>query len=181
MSGVVDGGLFVLFTSHEALRRVAKILRAEGSNFPLFVQGEEARSRLLEGFIQHGSGILLATASFWEGVDVPGRPLRGLIIPRLPFRVPTEPITAARVEAIERRGGNPFTEFMLPLAALKLKQGFGRLIRTRDDRGGIVILDDRIVRKRYGTYLKESLPVTPFVKGPWSDVSHHLRQFYSGL
>ena len=181
MSGVVDGGLFVLFTSHGALRRVAKILRAEGSNFPLFVQGEEARSRLLEGFIQHGSGILLATASFWEGVDVPGRPLRGLIIPRLPFRVPTEPITAARVEAIERRGGNPFTEFMLPLAALKLKQGFGRLIRTRDDRGGIVILDDRIVRKRYGTYLKESLPVTPFVKGPWSDVSHHLRQFYSGL
>ena len=181
MSGVVDGGLFVLFTSHGALRRVAKILRAEGSNFPLFVQGEEARSRLLEGFIQHGSGILLATASFWEGVDVPGRPLRGLIIPRLPFRVPTEPITAARVEAIERRGGNPFREFMLPLAALKLKQGFGRLIRTRDDRGGIVILDDRIVRKRYGTYLKESLPVTPFVKGPWSDVSHHLRQFYSGL
>ena len=181
MSGVVDGGLFVLFTSHGALRRVAKILRVEGSKFPLFVQGEEARSRLLEGFIQHGSGILLATASFWEGVDVPGRPLRGLIIPRLPFRVPTEPITAARVEAIERRGGNPFREFMLPLAALKLKQGFGRLIRTRDDRGGIVILDDRIVRKRYGTYLKESLPVTPFVKGPWSDVSHHLRQFYSGL
>ena len=182
MSGVVGGGLFVLFTSHTALRSVAEILRAERrSDFPLFVQGEEARSRLLEGFIHHGSGILLATASFWEGVDVPGRPLRGLVIPRLPFRVPTEPITAARVEEIERRGGNPFWEFMLPLAALKLKQGFGRLIRNRDDRGGIVILDDRIVRKRYGAYLRESLPATPFVKGPWSDISHHLRQFYDGL
>jgi len=182
MSGVVGGGLFVLFTSHTALRSVAEILRAERrSDFPLFVQGEEARSRLLEGFIHHGSGILLATASFWEGVDVPGRPLRGLVIPRLPFRVPTEPITAARVEEIERRGGNPFWEFMLPLAALKLKQGFGRLIRNRDDRGGIVILDDRIVRKRYGAYLRESLPATPFVKGPWSDISHHLRQFYGGL
>ena len=179
MSEVMDGGLFVLFTSHSALRRVAEIVRADGrSGWPLFVQGEETRSRLLEGFIHHGSGILLGTASFWEGVDVPGRPLRGLIIPRLPFRVPTEPVTAARVEAIERRGGNAFWEFMLPLAALKLKQGFGRLIRTRDDRGSVVILDDRIVRKRYGAYLRESLPVTPIVKGPWSDVSRNLREFY---
>ena len=181
MSQLVEGGLFVLFTSHVALRRVAEIMREGGrSGRPLFVHGEETRSRLLEGFIQHGSGVLLGTASFWEGVDVPGRPLAGLIIPRLPFRVPTEPVTAARVEAIERRGGNAFMEFMLPLAALKLKQGFGRLIRARGDRGSIVILDDRIVRKRYGTFLRESLPTTPFVKGPWSDVSQRLREFYTG-
>jgi len=181
MSQIVEGGLFVLFTSHGALRRVAEIMREGGrSGRPLFVHGEETRSRLLEGFIQHGSGVLLGTASFWEGVDVPGRPLAGLIIPRLPFRVPTEPVTAARVEAIERRGGNAFMEFMLPLAALKLKQGFGRLIRARGDRGSIVILDDRIVRKRYGTYLRESLPATPFVKGPWSDVSDRLKEFHAG-
>ena len=111
---------------------------------------------------------------------MPGRPLAGLIIPRLPFRVPTEPVTAARVEAIERRGGNAFMEFMLPLAALKRKQGFGRLIRARGDRGSIVILDDRIVRKRYGTVLRESLPTTPVVTGPGSDVSQRLREFYTG-
>ena len=181
MAGISDGGLFVLFTSHRALRRVAELLRADGGlPWPLFVQGEDGRARLLECFVASGSGILLGTASFWEGVDVPGRPLRGLVIQRLPFRVPTEPVTAARIEAIEKRGGNAFWDFALPLAALRLKQGFGRLVRSHDDRGSVVILDDRILRKRYGVYLRDSLPPAPLAKGPWSEVAHALRVFHQG-
>ena len=176
---ISGGGTFVLFTSHRALRRVAELLRADTAlPWPLFVQGEDTRARLLERFVESGSGLLLGTASFWEGVDVPGRPLRGLIIQRLPFKVPTEPITAARIEAIERRGGSSFGEFVLPLAALKLKQGFGRLVRSREDQGAILILDDRIVRKRYGTYLRESLPPAPLRKGPWNELTRFLKEFY---
>lgn len=176
---ISGGGTFVLFTSHRALRRVAELLRADTAlPWPLFVQGEDTRARLLERFVESGSGLLLGTASFWEGVDVPGRPLRGLIIQRLPFKVPTEPITAARIEAIERRGGSSFGEFVLPLAALKLKQGFGRLVRSREDQGAILILDDRIVRKRYGAYLRESLPPAPLRKGPWTELTRLLKEFY---
>jgi len=151
-----------------------------GSAFawPLFVHGERPRATLLADFIESGNGVLLGTASFWEGVDVPGDPLRGLVIQKLPFRVPTEPVTAARVEAIERKGGNAFYGYALPLAALRLKQGFGRLIRSRSDRGAVVLLDDRIVRRRYGPYLRGSLPDAPFVKGPWDEVSSVLRRFY---
>jgi ATP-dependent DNA helicase DinG len=160
---------------------VAELLRADGGvRWPLFVQGEDGRARLLEGFVASGSGILLGTASFWEGVDVPGRPLRGLVIQRLPFRVPTEPVTAARVEAIEKRGGNAFWDFNLPLAALRLKQGFGRLVRSHEDRGSVVILDDRILRKRYGIYLRDSLPPAPLIKGPWNEVAQALRRFHAG-
>jgi ATP-dependent DNA helicase DinG len=134
----------------------------------------------LAGFVDAGHGILLGTASFWEGVDVPGDPLRGLVIQKLPFRVPTEPITAARMEALEARGGDPFQHFMLPHAALRLKQGFGRLIRTRTDRGAVLVLDDRLVTKRYGRYLRESLPEAPLVKGPWDEVRRRLEDFYAG-
>jgi ATP-dependent DNA helicase DinG len=177
---ISGGGTFVLFTSHRALRRVSELLREDGAvRWPLFVQGEDTPARLLERFVESGSGILLGTASFWEGVDVPGRALRGLIIQRLPFKVPTEPITAARIEAIERRGGNSFGEFVLPLAALRLKQGFGRLVRSRQDRGTILILDDRIVRKSYGAYLRESLPPAPMKEGLWTDLVRFLREFYA--
>ena len=177
---ISGGGTFVLFTSHRALLRVGELLREDGAlRWPLFVQGEDTPVRLLERFVESGSGILLGTASFWEGVDVPGRPLRALIIQRLPFRVPTEPITAARIEAIERRGESSFREFVLPLAALKLKQGFGRLVRSRQDRGAILILDDRIIRKAYGAYLRESLPPAPLKKGPWTDLIRPLREFYA--
>ncbi|MCG6956504.1 MAG: DEAD/DEAH box helicase [Gemmatimonadetes bacterium] len=180
MAGLSDGGLFVLFTSHGALRRVAELLRASGveGRWPLFVHGEGDRHRMLGGFVAAERGILLGTASFWEGVDVPGDPLRGLILQKLPFRVPTEPITAARMEAIERTGGSPFHQFMLPHAALRLKQGFGRLVRSRGDRGAVVILDDRIVQRRYGRYLLESLPDAPLVKGAWADVRRRLAAFY---
>jgi ATP-dependent DNA helicase DinG len=177
-----DGGLFVLFTSHAALRRVAELLRESGvdGRWPLFVHGEGDRHRLLRGFVQAERGILLGTASFWEGVDVPGDPLRGLILQKLPFRVPTEPITAARMEAIERTGRSSFHHFMLPHAALRLKQGFGRLVRSRSDRGAVMVLDDRLVSRRYGRYLRESLPDAPLVKGPWAEVRHRLRDFYGG-
>jgi ATP-dependent DNA helicase DinG len=180
LAELTGGGLFGLFTSHRALRAVAERLRQQGTEarWPLFVHGEDARARLLEGFVRSGRGILLGTASFWEGVDVPGWPLRGLVIQKLPFRVPTEPVTAARIEALEREGRDAFQELMLPLAALRLKQGFGRLVRTREDRGAVVLLDDRILRKRYGRYLRDSLPPAPLVKGAWAELRRPLRAFY---
>lgn len=182
-AAISDGGLFVLFTAHSALRTVAEALRGKGTDtrWPLFVQGEDDRHRLLARFVDSGRGILLGTTSFWEGVDVPGDPLRGLVIQKLPFRVPTEPITAARMEVLERQGADPFQHFMLPHAALKLKQGFGRLIRSRNDRGVVLILDDRLVTKRYGRYLRDSLPDAPLVKGIWSDVERKVRDFYADV
>jgi ATP-dependent DNA helicase DinG len=180
VAALSDGGLFVLFTSHGALRRVAEVLRGMGmdARWPLFVHGEADRHRLLRDFVRANSGILLGTASFWEGVDVPGEPLRGLILQKLPFKVPTEPITAARMETLERQGASSFHEFMLPHAALRLKQGFGRLIRARTDRGAVLVLDDRLVSKRYGRYLRDSLPDAPLIKGPWQEVRGHLARFY---
>ncbi|HMA04144.1 MAG TPA: helicase C-terminal domain-containing protein, partial [Gemmatimonadaceae bacterium] len=140
LATVSDGGLFVLFTSHRDVREVARELRALGMNasWPLVVHGEEPRDVLLRRFRDSGRAILLGTASFWEGVDVAGEALRGLVIAKLPFRVPTEPLTAARSEAIEARGGDSFKELMLPHATLRLKQGFGRLIRSGTDRGAVV-------------------------------------------
>jgi ATP-dependent DNA helicase DinG len=183
MAQMTGGGLFLLFTSHLALRRVAGLLREReeepgGGSFPLFVQGEAPRGRLLQAFVESGRGLLLGTASFWEGVDVPGDPLRGLIIQKLPFQVPTEPIIAARLEAIEARGEDPFWRYSLPEAALRLKQGFGRLIRTRSDRGAVLVLDDRILTRRYGPYLRQSLPPAPMTKGIWVDLRRGLEEFY---
>jgi ATP-dependent DNA helicase DinG len=179
---ITDGGIFVLFTSHAALRRTSEALKRRGvdTRWPLFVQGEDGRHRLVERFVQSARGILLGTSSFWEGVDVPGDPLRGLVIHKLPFRVPTEPITAARMEAVEAWGGDAFNDFMLPHAALRLKQGFGRLVRGHADRGVVVVLDDRLVTRRYGRYLRASLPPAPLVKGAWSDVLRRIEDFYGG-
>jgi ATP-dependent DNA helicase DinG len=113
-------------------------------------------------------------------VDVPGDALRGLVIAKLPFRVPTEPVTAAQCEAIEARGGDPFTEYMLPHASLRLKQGFGRLIRTSTDRGVVVIADPRIVTKRYGRGLLDALPPARRVIGRWDGLVARVREFYEG-
>jgi ATP-dependent DNA helicase DinG len=180
MARMTGGGLFVLFTSYRALTRVAELLREREGYLPgpLFVQGEGPRARLLGRFVESGDGILLGTASFWEGVDVPGDPLRGLIIQKLPFQVPTEPIVAARIEAIEAQGGDPFWRFTLPEAALRLKQGFGRLIRTQTDRGAVLVLDDRILTRKYGPYLRQSLPPAPLSKGPWGELRRTLEAFY---
>jgi ATP-dependent DNA helicase DinG len=176
-----DGGMFVLFTSHREVRQLAAELRARGveRRWPLLVHGDENRDALLARFRDAGRGILLGTASFWEGVDVPGDALRGLVIAKLPFRVPTEPVTAAQCEAIQARGGDAFAEYMLPHASLRLKQGFGRLIRTGTDRGVVVIADPRIVTKRYGRGLLEALPPAKRVIGKWGVIVERVREFYS--
>ncbi len=179
---ISDGGIFVLFTSYRALKTVTAILRKANieRRWPLFVQGESARARLLDSFVLSGRGVLLGVSSFWEGVDVPGDPLRGIILTKLPFKVPTEPLTAARIEAIERDGGSSFMEYVLPHAALRLKQGFGRLIRAATDRGAVAILDRRILEKGYGRYFLGTLPPAPVVTAPWIEASEHLLRFYSG-
>jgi ATP-dependent DNA helicase DinG len=180
LAKISDGGIFVLFTSYRALRHVASELRARRADleWPLFVHGEAPRAQLVERFAESGRGILLGTTSFWEGVDVPGQPLRGLIIPKLPFKVPSEPVTAARIEAIEQMGGNSFVQYMLPHAAIRMKQGFGRLIRSRDDHGVVLVLDGRIAKKSYGRYFVDSLPPAPLVKGPWKVVKEAMLRFY---
>ncbi|HVH67623.1 MAG TPA: helicase C-terminal domain-containing protein [Gemmatimonadales bacterium] len=175
-----DGGMFVLFTSHAALRRTADAVRdAIGGRWPLFVQGEGQRDHLLRRFREAGSGVLLGTDSFWEGVDVPGRALRVLILAKLPFRVPTEPLTAARLERLEARGLNGFAHYLVPNAALKLKQGFGRLIRSREDLGAVVLLDRRVVTKRYGALMLQGLPPARRVVGHWADVRGACEEFFA--
>ncbi|HEX5830902.1 MAG TPA: helicase C-terminal domain-containing protein [Gemmatimonadaceae bacterium] len=181
LAAASDGGLFVLFTSHRDVRQAASELRARGCErrWPLLVHGDDGRDALLRRFRESGRAILLGTASFWEGVDVPGMALRGLVIARLPFRVPTEPITAAHCEAIEARGGDAFAEYMLPHASLRLKQGFGRLVRTGTDRGVVIIADPRVVTKGYGRGLLDALPPARRVVGRWdAQVLPEVRQFY---
>ncbi|MEO7218946.1 MAG: ATP-dependent DNA helicase [Gemmatimonadaceae bacterium] len=174
------GGMFVLFTSHKDVRAVAESLRASGlaDEFALLVHGEDGRDALLERFRKSGNAILLGTSSYWEGVDVPGSALRALVIAKLPFRVPSEPVTAAQCEAITARGGDAFSEYMLPHASLRLKQGFGRLIRTATDRGVIVIADPRVISKRYGAELLRDLPPARRMSGAWVALERQLRRFY---
>ena len=175
-----DGGMFVLFTSHGALRRTATAVRGEiGGRWPLLVQGEGQRDHLLRRFRESGSAILLGTDSFWEGVDVPGRALRLLILAKLPFKVPTEPLTAARLERLEENGVNGFTRYLVPLAALKLKQGFGRLIRTRTDAGAVLLLDRRAVTKPYGARILGGLPPATSVVAPWDEVRRRCEEFFA--
>ncbi len=181
LAHAADGGMFVLFTSHAALRRVAEAVRAQvGGRWPLLVQGEGGqRDQLLRRFRETGSAILLGTDSFWEGVDVPGRALRVLILAKLPFKVPTEPLTAARLERLEAAGVNGFAHYLVPNAALKLKQGFGRLIRSRSDVGAVVLLDPRVVTKRYGSMILEGLPPAARAVGSWADVRGACEEFFA--
>lgn len=173
-----DGGMFVLFTSYASLRRAASSLRnVLGGRWPLLVQGEGQRDHLLRRFRESGSAILLGTDSFWEGVDVPGTALRALVIAKLPFRVPTEPMTAARLEQLNDRGEDGFMGYLVPLAALKLKQGFGRLIRARSDYGVVLLLDPRVVGRGYGRFLLDSLPEARRVVGPWNEVLEEAHTF----
>lgn len=175
------GGIFVLLTSHRDVREAARALRERGleGRHPLLVHGEAPRDDLLRRFREHGDAVLVGTASFWEGVDVPGRALRGLVIGRIPFRVPSEPVTAAQCEAIEAEGRDAFAEYMIPHAALRLKQGFGRLIRTATDRGAVVICDPRVVTKGYGRRLIEGLPPATRLQGPWAMLREELAAFYA--
>ncbi len=158
------GGAFVLFTSHRALQRAAQLMRerwVELGDFPLLVQGEAPRELLLRRFRESGNAVLLGTASFWEGVDVKGDALRLVIIEKLPFASPDDALTKARIEHLKTTGGNAFREYQLPEAALALKQGVGRLIRSETDRGVVTICDPRIVDKPYGRVFRASLPPMP--------------------
>ncbi len=152
-----QGRAFMLFTSHRSLREAAELLAAS-SDHQLFVQGEMPRSMLLEAFRKSGNGILLGSASFWGGVDVMGDALSLVIIDKLPFAPPNDPVMVARSNELRQHGGNPFMELFLPQAVIALKQGAGRLIRDVNDRGVLVICDRRLRSKGYGSVFLDSLP-----------------------
>ncbi|MGH8309240.1 MAG: ATP-dependent DNA helicase, partial [Steroidobacteraceae bacterium] len=155
------GGAFVLFTSHRALSHGAALLRARwGSSppFELYVQGDAPREQLLHQFRGDGYGVLLGTASFWEGVDVKGQALRLVVIEKLPFASPDDPIVKARIEYLQSHGGNAFRDYQLPEAALALKQGVGRLVRSEEDHGVVALCDPRIVERGYGRVFVDALP-----------------------
>jgi ATP-dependent DNA helicase DinG len=154
---VTGGGAFVLCTSNRAMRSMRAALEGRVPGV-LLVQGEAPKHVLLDRFREAGDATLVATMSFWEGVDVPGHALRLVVIDKIPFAVPSDPVVAARCARIEAEGGNPFTQYSVPSAAITLKQGFGRLIRTKKDAGVVALLDRRAVRRGYGKLLLESLP-----------------------
>jgi ATP-dependent DNA helicase DinG len=157
LCAITAGRALLLFTSFRNLRAAEAHLR-EVLPFPLLVQGERPRHLLLASMRERIGSVLLATQSFWEGVDVPGEALSLVVMDKVPFAVPDDPLTQARIDRIRDDGGEPFLDYQLPRAALALKQGFGRLIRTRSDRGIVALLDGRVARKPYGATLIASLP-----------------------
>ncbi|MGH9530212.1 MAG: ATP-dependent DNA helicase [Terriglobales bacterium] len=154
---ITRGRAFVLFTSYAQMREIHTRLLGQ-TQFPMLLQGDAPRNALLEEFRLTPHAVLFATSSFWQGVDVQGEQLSCVIIDRLPFAVPSDPIVAARVKAIDSDGGNAFFDYQVPAAVLTLKQGFGRLIRSLHDRGLLALLDNRILKKAYGRVFLESLP-----------------------
>jgi ATP-dependent DNA helicase DinG len=175
------GNALILFTSYSLLESVYGRIKNELAKLEIISlkQGSIPRARLLQKFKVEDKSVLFATDSFWEGVDVPGEALRLVLITRLPFRVPTEPIIEARVEHMEKQGINSFLEYSVPVAVLKFKQGFGRLIRTKNDRGAVFILDKRIISKSYGKYFLESLPRCKTIISRTDEVIKELESFFT--
>ena len=162
-----EGGAFILFTSYSLMKRTAEALTPKLVllGYPILTQGAgTSRSKMIESFRKNRNSVLFGTDSFWQGVDVPGDALRNVIITQLPFAVPTYPLTEARCEAITLAGGNSFREYSIPEAVIKLKQGFGRLVRKADDQGIVVIMDSRILTKSYGKIFLRALPDCRFLK-----------------
>ncbi len=157
------GRAFCLFTSHRVLRIVAERLRGQVP-YPLLVQGEQPREVLLRRFQAEVESVLLGALSFWEGVDVPGEALTAVVIDRIPFASPADPVVQARIELVRSRGESPFRAYQLPAAAMVLRQGVGRLLRTTRDRGVVAVLDRRLLERAYGRYLLESLPPFPITR-----------------
>ena len=179
---ISKGGAFILFTSYDLLNKVYCGLAPELARLGLTAlkQGDTNRHTLLAHFRKDHNAVLFGTDSFWEGVDVKGEALRMVIIARLPFQVPTEPVQQARSEKIEADGGDPFREFSVPQAVIKFRQGFGRLIRSHDDRGAVLILDRRVVTKNYGKKFLRSLPDTELVRGSSDDIFRKMEEFFGG-
>jgi ATP-dependent DNA helicase DinG len=157
------GRALVLFTSLKAMDNMAEYLDAR-LGYPVMVQGRASRQNLLAAFQETTDSVLLAVASFWEGVDVPGESLSCVIIDKLPFEVPTDPVIQARISVISDHGGNPFFDFQVPRAILSLRQGVGRLMRAATDKGVIAIMDVRLFSKGYGRTFLKSLPPSPVVR-----------------
>ncbi len=172
---ITGGGAFVLCTSNRAMRAMHAGLKKR-LGLPVFVQGEAPKHILLSKFRAAQHAVLVATMSFWEGVDVPGRALRLVVIDKIPFAVPTDPVVAARSQQIERAGGNAFSQYSVPSAAITLKQGFGRLIRTQTDAGIVAILDPRVLTRGYGRMLLGSLPPARQIR----DIDQ-LKAFWEGV
>lgn len=171
---ITEGHAFLLFTSFLQMNRVYESLR-ETEKFPIFRQGEKPKTRLLKMFKTTPNSVLCATSSFWQGVDVRGDALRAVIIDKLPFLVPTEPVVAARIHRLESRGENSFLRYSVPEAIITLKQGLGRLIRSRQDRGVLAILDSRLRTRSYGKFFLESFPECPI-----TDNMRDVRFFFQG-
>lgn len=177
---VSRGGVFILFTSYSMLQECYNALEQSLSQlgFPLFKQGDSPRRQIIQQFKEQKRSVLFGTSSFWEGVDVAGDALRCVIIVKLPFQVPSDPIFEARSEKISRLGGNPFMELSIPNAIIKFKQGFGRLIRQRDDYGCIVCLDHRLLSRPYGKLFLDNLPACKQVFATTNVALQQMENFY---
>jgi ATP-dependent DNA helicase DinG len=177
--GITGGGAFVLTTSYRTLQSLSRLLPPKLAGKRLLVQGSRPKAALIQSFRADGDAVLLATQSFWEGVDVPGRALRLVVLEKIPFAVPTDPVMVARGRELEAAGENPFMKLAVPAAAIALKQGFGRLIRTQRDVGIVALLDERVHRRGYGKLILSALPpaartdALEEVRGFWERLSEH--------